>query len=89
LGYILKIDFNTDLNIIRHDQLFASPEDVLPFLIAICREHPNEVPENVSAALLQARKNVAPGTSREPLKRETARLLKLLHTWELQQTRAA
>ncbi len=84
-----NMDFNNDPNLSRQDRWFAQPQDVLPFLRALCAAHPEDSPEIVSSALLQARKNVARNTTRDALRLETARLLAVYHRWQGQQVQAA
>ena len=76
------MDFANDPNLLRQDRWFSLPEDALPYLQALCYTHPEDAPEILSAALLQARKNVAVGANRELLRLETERLLRVHHRWD-------
>ncbi len=76
------MNFKNDPNLVRQDRWFSLPEDAIPFLQLLCVEHPEDSPEVLSAALLQARKNVTPGFSRDVLKQETERLLRMHHRWD-------
>jgi hypothetical protein len=77
------INLHNDPNLVRRDQWFSYPEDVVPFLTTLCQEHPGMPPELVSAALMQARKNMATTLQRDGLKQEVSRLLNLPFSWEL------
>lgn len=83
------MDFTNDPNLLRQDRWFPQPQDALPFLRALCAAHPEDSPEIVSSAFLQARKNVARNTTRDALRQETARLLAVYHRWHNQQPQAA
>ena len=49
---------------------FSFPEDVIPFLQGLWRDHSTAAPELVSAALMQARKNLVVGPKRDSLKKK-------------------
>lgn len=76
------MDFTNDPNSFRQDRWFSLPEDAIPYLQWLCITHPEDAPEILSAALLQARKNVVTGSSRDLLKLETERLLRVHHRWD-------
>jgi hypothetical protein len=77
------MNLQNDPNLVRRDMWFSYPEDVVPFLTNLCQEHAPLPPELVSAALMQARKNMATTLQRDGLKQEVSRLLNLPVTWEL------
>jgi hypothetical protein len=77
------INLQNDPNLVRRDMWFSYPEDVVPFLTTLFQEHPGLPPELVSAALMQARKNMATTLQRDGLKQEVSRLLNLPLSWEL------
>lgn len=67
----------------RRDRWFNQPDEISAYLKRLCNRHSEERPEDVSDALLQARRNLARGTCKEALDREVARLLTLLKGAEL------
>lgn len=69
-----------DPNFTRRDRWFRNLGEVVLFLHQLRREHADESPQLVSAALLQARKNLVMGTQRQLLRAEVARLLQLLES---------
>src|SRR3712207_4351511 len=78
-----KMNLANDPNLVRHDMWFGYPEDVVPFLQNLLQDHPGVDPKLVSAALMQARKNLVVGPKRDCLKREVSRLLQLPQYWTL------
>lgn len=74
----MELQLSPDPNFTRRDRWFRNLGEVVLFLHQLRREHADESPQMVSAALLQARKNLVMGTQRQLLRAEVARLLQLL-----------
>jgi hypothetical protein len=80
---ITPMTFQADPNLVRYDRWFSRPEEVAPFLEELVHQHPDVPPRLVSAALLQARRNLVAGTPRpENLQSEVSRLLDLPDRWQ-------
>jgi hypothetical protein len=76
-----SMKFQDDPNLVRHDMWFSNPKEVVPFLENLLRENPGVPPKLLSAALMQARKNLVQGSRRECLKAEVSRVLGLSDRW--------
>jgi hypothetical protein len=76
-----QMNLHDDPNIVRRDHWFADAAEVAPFLQDLRRQHPTVPTRLVSAALLQARKNLVIAPGRECLKREVSRILDLPSSW--------
>ena len=62
----------------RRDRWFNQPDEIGAYLKELCSKHSAEKAEDVSDALLQARRNLARGSCKKALESEVARLLTLL-----------